>query len=1078
MTKRFFGLVILGFFALAAYSQAVSVPYVMSFEEDSVDSAELANWHLNPGTAAANCNDEWMVGSAVKSDGKRSLYVHIKDSTDNPTFWNHPNLQFAYRDFVLPAGTFNISFDWLNAGPQNAAMYVGYVAFKNNPSSTANQVTANSTSGSMPSALTSANNSGALFGQSTWQSYTFPAPLTSKAGTTYRFYVAWANSCLVDTAVLSGCIDNIQITDARCQAPTNIQAELIGCDTVILTWSGAADSYEVAYRKQGQNSWSAGYSDPANPTLALLEGLTEGSYDFRVRGICHDDQGNEMKSSWANYEEEFLIYCKELHCITYFDLHDSATTCYFGRGYNGYQSSKNVAYQNQGVVDYGYESEMSRHTVCWDKTAKDPNTNGLLNIVPQGAIAAVRLGNWQVNAEAEAVSYKYTVDSALSILLLRYAIVLEDPDHEVDAQPRFVLEILDQNDDLIDPTCGHINFAAHAGAAGWQTVGAGYSQVTFKDWSTIGLNLENYVGQQITIRLTTYDCSYSGHYGYAYFTLDCAGATLQTTSCGDNTSLTAEAPDGFNYLWTDENGTTLGTSKTLNVVTSDTIEYTCRLTNKEEPTCWFELSVKALPQFPVADFTYKYDPQDCKNRVVFTNKSYIETRYNGNVEKHYDELAGYSWSFGDGEMSSQKNNVHIYPQAGGTFTVSLTGWIAEGEGACRQDTTLTIKIPAIGDANLLIDTTLCEGEYLEFEGERLTEPEVKQYVHSSRAGCDSIITLDLKFNRSYNITLPNDTAICEDEDLCINGDCFDKQGSVFTRRLRTIKGGCDSIVSINVRLLPRFDVDMNRYPVLCANEDSWYIPMDILSGDVASLDWISGPEALATGVFEPNYTFAGTWLENYTQNTTVLEVPLKDDPAKILRAGRYMFTMVPHLQEGNCADEVEVILEVRYPISIMIMRESVIYILNKESNGGYDFSNCTFQWYHNGEMMDGYTKDQVDLNYLPEEGKRGYYECLITDTISNISLFTCKFYVSDPSLDPVGWQDVESNLQIGSTCVEPGEEILLNQSGEIRLYDSLGRLLAYYNMTGVSAPVVLQAPSISGVYLLNVNDNTVRFIVK
>ena len=78
----------------------------------------------------------------------------------------------------------------------------------------------------------------------------------------------------------------------------------------------------------------------------------------------------------------------------------------------------------------------------------------------------------------------------------------------------------------------------------------------------------------------------------------------------------------------------------------------------------------------------------------------------------------------------------------------------------------------------------------------------------------------------------------------------------------------------------------------------------------------------------------------------------------------------------------------------------------------------------------------------------------------------------------MGWQDVESNLQIGSTCVEPGEEILLNQSGEIRLYDSLGRLLAYYNMTGVPAPVVLQAPSISGVYLLNVNDNTVRFIVK
>ena len=1075
--KRFFCLVLFGMIASVAFSQAVTIPYVMSFEES--EAAELnTNWHLNPGAAASNCHDEWIVGNMVKSDGKRSLYVHIKDSTDSPTFLNFPNLQFVYRDFVLPAGTFNISFDWLNAAPSNAPMYVGFVSYKNTPSTTANLVTANSTSGVLPSALSNANNSGPLFGQSTWQSFTFPNPLSARAGTTYRFYIAWANNCTVDTAVMGGCIDNIQITDARCLAPSNITAASIGCDSVVLNWTGASDSYEVQYRKQGQNAWSAGYSDSNNPTTALLEGLSEGSYDFRVRGVCHDELGNPMYSAWANYEGEFLIYCKELHCITYFDLEDPATTCYYGSGYGGYSTDKNVAYEHVGKVDYGTDSQLSRHTVNWDKSATDPRTNNLLKLVPQGSIASVRLGNWETGAEAEAVSYQYVVDSALSILLLKYAVVLEDPNHGENDQPRFVLEILDQNNQLIDPTCGAINFAAHAGASGWQTVGSGYNQVTFKDWSTIGLNLDNYVGQQITIRLTTYDCAYSGHYGYAYFTLDCASATLQTTSCGENTSLTAEAPNGFNYLWTDETGATLGTQQTLNVVTSDTIEYTCRLTNKEEPSCWFELSVKALPQFPVADFTYKYDPQDCKNRVVFTNKSYIETRYNGNIEKHYDELAGYAWSFGDGETSSQKNNVHIYPQSGGTFNVSLTGWIAEGEGACRQDTTLTITIPAIGDQEIYVDTTLCEGSYLSFEGEILTEPVVKEYHHSSSAGCEIVVTLDLKFNKSYNYTLPNDTAICEDEDLCINGDCFDKQGSVFTRSLLTTKGGCDSIVSMNVRILPRFGVDMNRYPILCANEESWYIPMDILSGDLESIEWIPGADALATGVFENSYVFDSELLDQYLQNTTILEIPLKDIPSKNLRAGRYIFTMVPHLKEGNCKDDVEVILEVRYPITIMVMRSSVIYILNEASNGGYDFSHSTFQWYHNGQIMEGYTRDQVDLNYVPDDGKHGYYECLITDTINHTSLFTCKFYVSDPSQDPVGWEDMDANLQLGSTCVEPGEDLLLNQSGVIRLYDSLGRLIAYYNMSGASAPIVLQAPTIPGVYLLSVNDSTIRFIVK
>ena len=1020
MTKRFLCLMLLGVMTLAAYSQAVTVPYVMSFEEE--DATELTNWHLNPGAAAANCNDEWMVGNAVKSDGKRSLYVHIKDSTDNPTFWNHPNLQFAYRDFVLPAGTFNISFDWLNAGPQNAAMYVGYVAFKNNPSSTANQVTANSTSGTMPSALTSANNSGALYGQSTWQSFTFPAPLTSRSGTTYRFYVAWANNCVVDTAVLSGCIDNIQITDARCQAPTNIQAELIGCDTVILTWSGAADSYEVQYRKQGQNSWSAGYSDPANPTMALLEGLTEGSYDFRVRGICHDDQQNEMKSSWANYDEEFLIYCKELHCITYFDLHDSATTCYFGRGYNGYQSSKNVAYQNQGIIDYGYESEMSRHTVCWDKTAKDPNTNGLLNIVPQGAIAAVRLGNWQVNGEAEAVSYKYTVDSALSILLLRYAIVLEDPNHETDAQPRFVLEILDQNDQLIDPTCGHINFAAHAGAVGWQTVGAGSGQVTFKDWSTIGLNLENYVGQQITIRLTTYDCSYSGHFGYAYFTLDCAGATLQTTSCGENTSLTAEAPDGFNYLWTDENGNTLGTSKTLNVVTSDTIEYTCRLTNKEESTCWFELSVKALPQFPVADFTYKYDPQDCKNRVVFTNKSYIETRYDGNVEKHYDELAGYSWSFGDGEMSSQKNNVHIYPQSGGTFTVSLTGWIAEGEGACRQDTTLTITIPAIGDQTNDIDTAICQGSYIMIGDEPHTDAGTYVVTTESAAGCTIIDRYHLTVHPIQQITLP-DTVLCFGDKLCIDGDCYEKTtDGVFVRTLNN-RYNCDSTVVINVSFADEMKptVDLTQ---------------------------------MSETILEASVRFGGSGYTYYTINGGA---PQTDAELTGLDAGVYEVTFY---NEIGC--DTTQTFDVKAPClrDLIFQRwNDVLSIKNEASqdprlNHGQTLKFLSYQWKKDGVDIENATK-----SYYYEEGGLtvgAHYTCVVMLEDSTIDE-TCPYIPAEQT----------RGVSVSPTRTATGQMIRVDapEACTLLVYNTMGVLMGTVAIEAGDNYVM--SPYSAGVYILN-----------
>ena len=1019
--KRFLTLLFLGMLSTMMYSQAVTIPYVMSFEES--DSTELANWRLNPGTAAAACKDEWMVGSAIRSDGQRSLYVHIKDSTDMPTFYNRPNLQFVYRDFDLPAGTFNISFDWLNAAPSNAPIYVGFVPFRTNPSSTANQITANSTSGTIPSALTGANCTGPLFGVSTWQSYTFPAPLTSRAGTTYRFYIAWANNCTVDTAVFGGCIDNIQITDARCLAPQNITAVSVGCDTVILNWTGASDAYEIQYRKQGQNNWSAGYASPTNPTQAILEGLTEGSYDFRVRGVCHDENGNAMYSSWANYEGDFLIYCKELHCITYFDLDDVGTTCYYGSDYDGYASSRNVAYQHQGKIDYGYDSEMSRHTVCWDPKATDPRTNNQLKLVPSGSIAAVRLGNWRTNAEAEAVSYQYVVDSSMSILLLKYAVVLEDPNHDADNQPRFVLEILDQNGQLVDPTCGAINFAAHSGAAGWQSVTiAGYSTITFKDWSTIGLNLEAYKGQQMTIRLTTYDCAWSGHFGYAYFALDCTSATLQTTSCGENTSITAEAPDGFNYLWTDENNNVLSTTRTLNVVTTDTIQYTCRLTNKEEPSCFFELSVKPLPQFPVTDFTYKYDPQDCMNRVVFTNKSYIETRFNGNIEKHYDDLSGYTWSFGDGEQSSQKNNVHIYPSTGGTFDVSLTGWIAEGEGACRKDTTVTITLPAIGDQNNDIDTAICQGSYVMIGDQPRTEAGDYTVVSESAAGCTIIDNYHLTVHPTQQVVLP-DTSLCYGTKLCIEGDCYEKTtDGTFVRTLPN-RYNCDSTVVIKVHyadeMKPSIDVTQ-----------------------------------MSETVLEASMRFTGTGYTYYTINGGD---HMTDTEITGIDAGIYEITFY---NEIGCDTTTTINITAPCLRELIFQRWNDVLSLKNEDNqdprmnGGRTLKFLSYQW----------KKDDVELEGA---NKSYYYE---PGGLTPGSHYSCVVMLEDSTIDetcPYIPQPTQQGVSVSPTRTATGQLLNIDAPSActMQIFTTMGILMGTLDIEPGDNYVA--APYASGVYILS-----------
>ena len=52
---------------------AIHVPYSMGFEKG--DSAKLALWHLNDNADTTVCKERWVIGMAVKSEGKHSLYI-------------------------------------------------------------------------------------------------------------------------------------------------------------------------------------------------------------------------------------------------------------------------------------------------------------------------------------------------------------------------------------------------------------------------------------------------------------------------------------------------------------------------------------------------------------------------------------------------------------------------------------------------------------------------------------------------------------------------------------------------------------------------------------------------------------------------------------------------------------------------------------------------------------------------------------------------------------------------------------------------------------------------------------------
>ena len=784
---RVFALAVLSVSPFYSYAYAqnpvqISVPYSMGFELG--DSAKLSQWRLNDGADLSICKERWVIGTAVKTEGKRSLYISY-DEGATCTFDTVWNTSYAYFDFTIPSGQYELSFDWRCLGGDETYMCAAVGIAKQMTSMDCNYERAE-----FPDYIQSFAESGyrVMRGCSRWQHVS--VPFASNGTRVYRLYFAWRNKNR-DSKLpnpVSACVDNIQITTRNCAKPANLEAEVVG-DSVVVTWTGTSAQYCIEYRRYGREKWSV--QTGIRDERFVIEGLDEGAYDIRVRGVC-----NDVDTSAYTYRTSFGVYYPDRHCINYVDLHGEDVVATYGTFSN--------PYANIGVYDTAFTDDPKywRHTINWDPDEYDPRTGGRLKIVPEEEVASVRLGNWNVGAEGESLSFFYTVDGEnASILLLKYAVVLEDPNHGPADQPHFNLEILDEWGNLIDYTCGTADFYADSQRPGWNTFGS----VTWKDWTTIGLNLDAYDGERLEVRLTTRDCNWSGHFGYAYFTMGCAAAKIVSTSCGDDAQMSIAAPSGFAYEWFDKYDNPVPDSiksedgRTLLIDPSDTTTYRCHLTYIEEETCGFDLYSSARPRFPIAEFEWQYEPANCQNRVKFINKSHIMTKFNNVTEHHYDQPCDeYEWDFGNGQVGSEKNPVVIFPNKGGFFNVVLYASIAEGR--CVKDTSLIIFLPSIGDKELRIDTTICEGGYIVFGPQYAGEEREYVNVWKTSAGCDSTVYLNLHLSPQSTEQLP-DTTICAEIPLTIDGQTYKSHESGKFYRFYTNQYGCDSTLWMNVTVL-------------------------------------------------------------------------------------------------------------------------------------------------------------------------------------------------------------------------------------------------------------------------------------
>jgi gliding motility-associated-like protein len=323
----------------------------------------------------------------------------------------------------------------------------------------------------------------------------------------------------------------------------------------------------------------------------------------------------------------------------------------------------------------------------------DPNTGNILSVLPPGGGNSCRLGNPRAagcdggNPQAERLEYTYTVTSTNCIFTYQYAVVLQDATsagHGPTEVPKFTIYVVDSLGAVVDATCGIYEVVASSTMAGYtqcspdpDACNTGAS-IMWKDWTTVSIDLSPYIGQNITIQFTTYDCDpghAGGHFGYAYISCYCS-TMLLTQQCSGNSDIVT-APSGFDqYLWS--TGGTTSSITIPNPVYGDSVSCTMTSVTGCSLTLYLVLQIEPVSFDPPS-------PTICSGETAIITAS---GDYN------------YTWSDGLGSGST----VSVSPTS--TTTYSVTG---TSGGGCSNSALVTVTVNPIPIANAGPDQSVCIG---------------------------------------------------------------------------------------------------------------------------------------------------------------------------------------------------------------------------------------------------------------------------------------------------------------------------------------------------------------------------------
>ena len=1080
---------------------AAPVQAVIHYSCDFETQAQRDRWVLNPTanqTADTNLKNRWYIGKPGNNGktGQNGLFIS-DDNGASAHYRNNGCWNYAYDTVSLDymaTGDYTLVFDYCvmaNVASNFDGLYVLWAPMLDEEGDSIKWNSIPGSTGTVPTEcqnyiiqLQPTANIDYLNGTSTWKQCAVKIKGKKCDGTPHYLVFVWTNGSK-QAQQPSAMVDNINISDnIPCDPVTGLTATPNG-NTITLNWnqSGSMTDYEVSAYSYETGTWSG--PKLVTGTTTQFTGLPIGQTDFIVRTKCSDTEFS-LKTIVSQ-----LIYYPDQMCVDYLDL--SNAVCYVDNSAPDNTLTFND-FKQVPAVDYGPSNIKSRHVVHFDRSETEPRTGGQAKTIPDGELASIRLGNWEAENHAERIEFTFEVDTIkYPVLLLKYLPILEAPGHDDHENPRFKLDMLINGQTI--GRCGQADFNCndvYAGSSlkpgasdqGWHITKSSVAQtsadIVWKDWTTVGVNLRksNYQGKKITIRLTTHDCTFSAHCGYAYFTLGCSDGKLKGMKCGQINEI-FEAPEGFNYRWIKAENEVYrrvdgsvpeqyvcGRGKTYEAGRLNDTLYVVDCMFVQDSTCFFSLYASTLATNPISVIDHKVirNCQEGTYKVQFDgSKSWVQEidHVIGDtlVSKAY-HIESYQWIV-DGlpdpyNWSNDTIHTFEFPIEGGDYTVKLVTTC----GTCSDTAVYQLHLDPLGPTHETQTIVLCDADrktgyhWAERTGALDTLHFDYGLVDSVKlfnevSSCDSFIYLEL----IEPIRILEDTMILpEDLPYTRHGKTY-PVGTVSHIDTIPFPTTCDTTWVFNLEVYESLIVEPATSYVLCEGADTITFVYDIQRGRSQSFLYGFTNQDLDT-------------LVNYEQKKGHYEVPVALDPnlEPGLYNGAFKFTDL----KPEFSVNVPFTFTMNYAPFVIAQRwNDVLAIRNDttirneyEALWGYKpvyhYEFDSVQWFVSGQPIDSantfnyYAGEKQQLQFGKE------YQALLRRVKDGALIFTCA-YIPQPV--PTTYTE---QPHLTAYTAHPKQALRMRGRGTAEWYDMLGRR---HNSVGFDNSDIL-APATVGYYLL------------